>query len=169
MELVEDNAGNDETDHAEPHHFLNDANWTMKAAEDPGVVETFGYIDFVRWIRRQDRIGAEVLLQKSMTGITDTDLGTRFGRDRLWVRRVYNRMAKQLVRETGLFPQEIKDMVSEALRRDGPVEPLPRVHVKLGRWEGRAAMGSQREEKSEQRASDRFLSSPSLESTNPGN
>jgi DNA-directed RNA polymerase specialized sigma24 family protein len=146
----------------------DDANWTMKAVEDPGVVETFGYIDFVRWIRRQDRIDAEVLLQKSTTGITDTDLGTRCGRDRFWVKRVYNRMAKQLVRETGLFPHEIEGMVSEALRRDGPVEPLPVVHVKLGRWEGRTVMGFQREEKSERRASDRFLSFPSLEPPAPG-
>jgi hypothetical protein len=114
-------------------HFgeIKPAKWSLKAVEDPGVVETFGYVDFVRWLKRQDRTDAEVLLQKSTTEITDTDLAKRFGRDRFWVKRVYIRMAKTLVRETGLLPDEIENMVSEAERRNGPVYPLP--VVKLGR------------------------------------
>jgi hypothetical protein len=119
------------------------ANWTMKMVEDPGVVETFGYIDFVRWLKRQDRTDAEVLLQKSVTGITATDLAKRFARDRFWVKRVFMRMAKKLIRETGLYPDEIERMVSEALRRNGPVNPLPVVHVTLGRWEGREVVVGQ--------------------------
>jgi DNA-directed RNA polymerase specialized sigma24 family protein len=107
-------------------HFgeIKPAAWSLKAVEDPGVIETFGYVDFVRWLKRQDRTDAEVLLQKSVTEITDTDLAKRFGRDRFWVKRVYIRMAKKLVRETGLYPHEIEGMVSEAERRNGPVYPL---------------------------------------------
>jgi hypothetical protein len=123
------------------------AAWSLKAVEDPGVVETFGYIDFVRWLTRQDRTDAEVLLQKSVTGITDTDLAKRFARDRFWVKRVFTRMAKKLIRETGLYPDEIEHMVSEALRRNGPVNPLPVVHVTLGRWEGREVVVGQERSK----------------------
>jgi hypothetical protein len=121
-------------------HFkkIMDAKWSLKAVEDPGVVETFGYIDFVRWLKRQDRTDAEVLLQKATTGITDTDLAEHFGRDRFWVKRVFMRMVKTLVRETGLYPDAIEGMVSEALRRNGPVNPLP--VVKVTRWDGREVL-----------------------------
>jgi len=117
--------------------------WGLKFVDDPGVVETFGYLDFKHWLYRQDKVDAEVLLRKSTTTISHGDLGKRFGRDRHWSKRVYMRMAKKLVRETGLYPHQIEYMVSEALRRLD--EPPAVVKVALGRWEGRATFDYKRQ------------------------
>jgi hypothetical protein len=133
-------------------------NWTMKFVDDPGVTETFGYLDFKRWLQQQDKVDAEVLLRKSTTKISHGDLGKRFGRDRHWSKRVYMRMAKKLVRETGLFPHQIEGMVLEALRRIE--EPLPVVHVTLGRWEGRATISYKRQDKRERRDVGEFMDDP---------
>jgi hypothetical protein len=123
--------------------------WNLKYVDHPGVTETFGYIDFKRWLYQQDKVDAEVLLRKSATTISHGDLGKRFGRDRHWSKRVYMRMSKKLVRETGLFPHQIEYMVSEALRRLD--EPPAVVKVALGRWEGRATFGYKHQDRRERR------------------
>lgn len=133
----------------------DDANWAMKHADDPGVTETYGYIDFVKWLGRQNKVDAEVLLQKSTTDTTEVELGAQFGRDRLWVRRVYARMCKTLRHETGLSPDDIEGMVAEAMRRNGPVYPHSVVRATLGI--GREAMGFPREEKDEAHAVDTHI------------
>jgi hypothetical protein len=123
--------------------------WNLKFVDHPGVTETFGYIDFKNWLYKQDKVDAEVLLRKSTTKISHGDLGKRFGRDRHWSKRVYTRMAKRLIRETGLFPDAIESMVSEALRRLD--EPPAVVQVALGRWEGRATFDYKRPDRRERR------------------
>jgi hypothetical protein len=117
--------------------------WAMKFVNDPGVTETYSYLDFKQWLQRQVKTDAEVLLRKSTTTISHGDLGKQFGRNRHWSKRVYMRMAKKLIRETGVFPHQIEHMVAEALRRH--VNPLPVVHVTLGRWEGREEISYTRE------------------------
>jgi hypothetical protein len=125
--------------------------YSLRWVEDPGVVETFGYIDFVRWLKRQDKTDAAVLLQKTLTNVTQAELGKQFGRDRHWAKRVYDRIARKLVEETGIYPEQIEDMAAEALRRQGPVYPLPVVRVRLGRWDGREVMSFDRQDKDERR------------------
>jgi hypothetical protein len=137
--------------------------YSLRWVEDPGVVESFGYIDFVRWLKRQDKTDVEVLLQKTLTDVTQAELGKRFGRDRHWAKRVYDRIAKKLVKETGLFPHQIEDMVAEALRRRGPVYPLPVVHVTLGRWDGRETLSFERQEKEERRDVYRHIETAEVE------
>jgi hypothetical protein len=137
-----------------------DDRWNLKFVDHPGVTETFGYLDFKNWLYKQDKVDAEVLLRKSTTKISHGDLGKRFGRDRHWSKRVYTRIAKKLIKETGLYPDAIERMVSEALRRLD--EPPAVVKVALGRWEGRATFDYKRPDKRERRDAVEYMEDPDV-------
>jgi DNA-directed RNA polymerase specialized sigma24 family protein len=98
--------------------------WTMKALQEPAALEGFGYIDFAKWLKKLDKVEAEVFLQVVAGGASFTKMGAHFGRDEFWVRRVTVRLAKKFKSETGLRLEEVEGFVKEAMRKSGPVYPV---------------------------------------------